>query len=246
MDALTPFQLAYVALILVASFSVRGGAGFGGLNGPLLMVVLPAKMVIPGLAFLGVVSSGAIVVRDYRHIDWSAVWRTLPYGLVGTTIGLWLFDRLDANAIEKGLGAFLLAYGLFALWRIERAPRHTKIPPNVLAGVIGTLAGVIGTMFGAMSGVFVAVFLDILKLAKSAFRATMAVTLLIMGTFRSLGYVMVGAVTTDVLILTAVALPLIGIGIVLGNRMHASLNQKGFNRLVGVLFVVIGTFLFLR
>ena len=246
MDALTPFQLAYVALILVASFAVRGSAGFGGLNGPLLMVVLPAKMVIPGLVFLGVVSSGAIVVRDYRHIDWSAVWRTLPYGIVGTVIGLWLFDRLDANAIEKGLGAFLLVYGLFALWRIERAPRHSKIPPRVLAGVMGTLSGVIGTMFGAMAGVFVAVFLDSLRLAKSAFRVTVAAILLIMGTFRAAGYVMVGAVTTDVLILTGVALPLIGIGIVLGNRMHARLNQKGFSRLVGVLFVLIGTFLFVR
>ena len=246
MEALTSFQLAYAALILVASFAVRGSAGFGGLNGPLLMVVLPAKLVIPGLAFLGVVSSGAIVVRDYRHIDWNAVRRTLPYGIVGTIVGLLLFDWLDANAIEKGLGAFLLVYGLFALWRIERAPRHSKVPPNVLAGVMGTLSGVIGTMFGTMAGVFVAVFLDILKLAKSAFRVTMAAILVIMGTLRSVGYVMVGAVTNDVLILTGIAMPLIGIGIVLGNRMHASLNQKGFNRLVGVLFVVIGTFLFVR
>ena len=59
------------------------------------------KVVIPGLVFLGVVSSGAIVVRDYRQIDWRAVWRTLPYGIVGTLIGLWLFKSLDANAIEQ-------------------------------------------------------------------------------------------------------------------------------------------------
>jgi uncharacterized membrane protein YfcA len=246
MESLSAFQLAYLALILVASFAVRGSAGFGGLNGPLLMIVLPAKVVIPGLVFLGVVSSGAIVVRDYRQIDWRAVWRTLPYGIFGTLIGLWLFKSLDANAIEKGLGAFLLVYGLFALWRIGRAPRHTKIPPGVLAGVMGTLSGVIGTMFGAMAGVFVAVFLDILELAKGAFRATMAAILLAMGVFRAAGFIVVGAVTTEVLILIGVALPLIWIGIVLGNRMHASLNQQAFNRLVGVLFVLIGAFLFLR
>ena len=246
MESLGLFQLVYVALILIVSFTVRGSAGFGGLNGPLLMIVLPAKMVIPGLVFLGVVSSGAIVARDYRHIEWRAVWRTLPYGIVGTLLGLWLFKSLDAKAIERGLGAFLLAYGLFALWRIGRAPRHTKIPPGVLAGVMGTLSGVIGTMFGAMAGVFVAVFLDILELAKGAFRATMAAILLAMGVFRAAGYIAVGAVTTDVLILIGVALPLIGIGIVLGNRMHASLNQQAFNRLVAVLFVVIGAFLMVR
>lgn len=246
MDALTPLELAYLGFILIASFAVRGSAGFGGLNGPLLMVVLPAKMVIPALVFLGVVSSGAIVVRDYRHIDWKAVWRTLPYGIAGTLVGLWLFKSLDADAIETGLGAFLMAYGLFALWRIDRAPRHTRIPPDLLAGVMGTLSGVIGTMFGAMAGVFVAVFLDILKLAKGAFRVTMAAILLAMGVFRAAGFIAVGAVTTDVVLLIAAAMPLIWIGIMLGHRMHASLNQRGFNRLVGVLFVLIGTFLFVR
>lgn len=246
MDALSPLELVYLAVILIASFAVRGSAGFGGLNGPLLMVVLPAKMVIPALVFLGVVSSGAVVARDYRDIDWKAVRRTLPYGIAGTLIGLWLFKSLDADAIEKGLGAFLLVYGLFALWRIDRAPRHTKIPPDVLAGIMGTLSGVIGTMFGAMAGVFVAVFLDILKLAKGAFRVTMAAILLAMGVFRAAGFIAVGAVTTDVLILIAAAMPLIWIGIVLGHRMHASLNQRAFNRLVGVLFVLIGTFLFVR
>ncbi len=246
MESLSAFQLVYLVLILVASFAVRGSAGFGGLNGPLLMVVLPAKVVIPGLVFLGVVSSGAIVVRDYRHIEWRAVRRTLPYGILGTAIGLWLFKSLDANAIEKGLGAFLVAYGAFALWRTGRAPRPASIPAGMLAGVMGTLSGVIGTMFGAMAGVFVAVFLDILKLAKGAFRATMAAILLAMGVFRAAGFVAVGAVTTEVLILIAIALPLLGIGIVLGNRMHASLNQRAFNRLVGILFVVIGAFLLLR
>ena len=246
MESLTPVQLAYVVFILIASFTVRGSAGFGGLNGPLLMVVLPAKVVVPGLVFLGVVSSAAIVVRDHRDIDWRAVWRILPYGIAGTAVGVWLFDSLDADAIEKGLGAFLLAYGLFALWRVGRAPRHSKIPPDVLAGVMGSLSGVIGTMFGAMAGVFVAVFLDILKLAKGAFRVTMAATLLTLGVFRAAGYVAVGAVTNDVLILIAVSLPLTWIGIVLGNRMHARLNQQGFSRFVGVLFVVIGMFLFAR
>ena len=246
MESLSAFQLVYLVLILVASFAVRGSAGFGGLNGPLLMVVLPAKVVIPGLVFLGVVSSGAIVARDYRHIEWPAVWRTLPYGIVGTELGLWLFKSLDANAIEKGLGAFLVAYGVFAFWRVGRAPRHSRIPPGMLAGVMGTLSGVIGTMFGAMAGVFVAVFLDILKLAKGAFRATMAAILLAMGVFRAAGFIAVGAVTTEVLILIGVALPLIGIGIVLGNRMHARLDQRAFSRLVGVLFVAIGAFLLLR
>jgi hypothetical protein len=74
----------------------------------------------------------------------------------------------------------------------------------------------------------------------------MAGTLMLMGIARTLGYVSVGAVDNEVLITFAVALPLMGMGVVLGQRMHAMLNQQGFNRLVGVLFVLIGAFLFVR
>ena len=246
MDALTPLQLAYFVAIMVLSFAVRGSAGFGGLNAPLLMIVMPAKIIVPALVMLGVLSSFAIVARDHRHIDWRSVRRTLPYGIVGIVAGLWVFKSLEARFIEKGLGFFILSYGLYSLWRIWRQPRPLKIQPAVLAGVMGTTSGLIGTMFGALAGVFVAVYLDILELGKQAFRATMAATLMLMGIARALGYVAVGAVTSDVLIAFAVALPLMGLGVILGNRLHAKLNQRGFGRLVGVLFVLIGGFLFLR
>jgi uncharacterized membrane protein YfcA len=246
MESLSAYEIAYVVFILIFSFAVRGGAGFGGLNGPLLMVVLPAKVVIPALVFLGVVSSGAIVARDHRHIDWQAVRQSVPFGLLGTVVGLWLFNLLDTHAIEKGLGIFLLCYGSITLWPVAGSARMLRISPRALAAIMGTLAGAIGTMFGAMAGIFVAVFLDMLKLAKQAFRATIAATLMVMGIARAAGYVIVDAVTADVVILVVVAMPLIAVGVVLGNRMHAKLNQRGFSRLVGILFLVMGAFLFLR
>jgi len=246
MEALTPVELAYFVFIMVASFAVRGSAGFGGLNAPLLMIVMPAKVIVPALVLLGILSSAAIVARDHRHIEWRAVRQTLPYGVAGIVAGLWLFKSLDARFIEKGLGFFILAYGIYALWRISRPPQPLRISRGMLAGIVGTTSGAIGTMFGALAGVFIAVFLDTLHLGKQVFRATMAATLILMGIARALGYLAVGAITTDVLITFAVALPLMGLGVVLGNRLHAHLNQQGFNRLVGVLFVLIGGFLFLR
>lgn len=246
MDELTPLGLAYFVAIMVLSFSVRGSAGFGGLNAPLLMLVMPAKIIVPALVMLGIFSSMAIVVRDHRYIQWRAVWQTLPYGVLGIVAGVWFFKSMDARFIEKGLGVFIVCYGLYSLWRIARPPRPLRIPPALLAAAMGTTSGVVGTMFGALAGIFVAVYLDVLNLPKHEFRATMAGTLMLMGIARTAGYVSVGAVDNEVLITFAVALPLMAIGVVLGQRMHAMLNQQGFSRLVGVLFILIGSFLFLR
>jgi len=246
MDALTPLELAYIVFILIASFAVRGSAGFGGLNGPLLMVVMPPKVIVPALVLLGILSSAAVVARDHRHIEWHAVRQTLPYGVGGTIVGLWLFDSLDAKFIEKGLGFFIFVYGLYALWKIARPPKPLRISRGALAGIVGASSGLIGAMFGALVGVFMAVFLDALNLEKRIFRATMAATLVLLGIARAVGYFAVGAVTSEVWITFAIALPLMGIGVFLGERLHGRLNQKGFNRLTAVLFVVIGGFLFLR
>ncbi len=246
MDQLTTLGLVYFIFVMVASFSVRGSAGFGGLNAPLLLIVLPAKVIVPALVLLGILSSLAIVVRDYRYIQWQHVLRTLPYALVGVVFGVFVFKSLDTKDIERGLGLFILAYGLYSLWRMVRPARPLRIPRTLLAGSMGLVAGLIGTMFGALAGVFIAVYLNILNLPKHEFRATMAATLALMGVARAFGYFAVDAITTDVLIAFAAALPLMAIGVVLGHRLHASLNQAGFTRLVGVLFVLIGGFLFFR
>jgi hypothetical protein len=246
MGALTTFDLVYFVAIMVLSFSVRGSSGFGGLNAPLLMIVMPAKVIVPALVMLGVLSSAAIVVRDHRFIDWRAVRQTLPYGIVGIVAGLWLFKSLDARFIEKGLGLLIACYGLYALWRIARPPKALRFAPGLLAAIMGVTSGVVGTMFGALAGVFVAVYLDVLHLPKHEFRATMAATLLLMGIARAAGYVSVGAVDREVLVTFAVALPLMAIGVVLGHRMHAMLNQQNFSRLTSVLFVLIGSFLVAR
>ena len=246
MGDLTTLDLVYFVAIMVLSFSVRGSAGFGGLNAPLLMIVMPAKVIVPALVMLGVLSSAAIVARDHRFIDWRAVWQTLPYGVVGVVAGVWLFKSLDARFIEKGLGMFIFCYGLYALWRIARPQKAVRIAPGLLAAIMGITSGIVGTMFGALAGIFVAVYLDGLHMPKHEFRATMAATLMLMGIARAAGYVSVGAVDREVLITFAVALPLMAIGVVLGHRMHAMLNQQNFSRLTSVLFVLIGGFLFAR
>ncbi|MGH8650261.1 MAG: hypothetical protein ACREUP_13320, partial [Burkholderiales bacterium] len=67
-----------------------------------------------------------------------------------------------------------------------------------------------------------------------------------LGILRVSGYVAVGAYDREALIACAAALPLMAIGVVLGNRIHADLDQLMFKRFVAVVMIASGVPLVLR
>jgi uncharacterized protein len=240
MSALTAPEIAYCCLVLVISFALRGGIGFGAAALPLIALVLPMTLVVPVFTVLGIFSSWSIVFRDSRHVDWRELLRLLPYTIVGALIGLYLYDAFDAHALARGLGALVLVYGASILWQSPGRRPAWKWPPGLALPLTGTLAGIVGAMFGAMAGVFYAIYLDMQKLDKHRFRATVAATLLVLGVVRGAGYIAVGAYDREALLATAISLPVMFVGVALGNRMHTNLSENAFRRLLGIVLIGSG------
>lgn len=246
MESFTIPAILYFCFVVVLSYSIRGSAGFGGATVPLLALVVSLKVIVPMVTFLGLLSSVAILLRDHRYIVWRDTLRIMPYCFIGSMIGLYFFTILDARTLGYGLAALVITYGSFSLVATLRPISGPRMPMQVVVPVAGTAAGFIGSMFGAMAGIFFAIYLDILKFAKSEFRATMAAILFALGIFRGSGYVAVGAYDRETLIVCAAALPLMAVGIFLGNRIHANLNQRAFRRFVALVMIASGVPLLLR
>ncbi len=246
MDALTLPQILFFCFVVVLSYTIRGSAGFGGVTVPLLALIMSLKTVVPMVTFLGLISSAAILKDDYRHVVWRELWRVAPWCSIGVGLGLYFFKTLDARTLGQALGVFVLFYGFQSLWTTLRPGRDLRLPMRAVTPLAGTLAGFIGTLFGAMAGMFLAIYLDLLKFGKNEFRATVAATLLALGIFRGLGYVSIGAFDRDALIACAAALPLMAIGILLGNRIHANLNPVMFKRFIAAVLIASGVPLLLR
>lgn len=246
MDTLSIPELIYFCFIIVISYAIRGSAGFGGVTVPLLAWVLSLKTVVPMVTFLGLVSSIAILHTERRHIAWSDLWRVLPWTALGVAIGVYFFKVLEAATLARILGGFVLAYGTYALLITWRKPGKVELPMYAITPVAGTVAGFVGTMFGSMAGMFFAIYLDILRHSREVFRATVAAILFALGILRGGAYVVTGEFTRDVIIACAVALPMMGIGIFVGNRINANLNDVAFKRLVAGILMISGLPLILR
>jgi uncharacterized membrane protein YfcA len=246
MDALSLPELLFFSFVIILSYAIRGSAGFGGVTVPLLAWVMSLKTVVPMVTFLGLLSSAAILRTEYKHIVWRDLWRVMPWCVLGVAIGLYFFKVLDSRTLAQALGIFVIAYGVYAWWASDRHAPGLALPMYAVTPTAGTTAGFVGTIFGSMAGMFFAIYLDLLRHAKHEFRATVAGILFALGLFRGAGYISVGAYDRDALIACAAALPLMALGIFIGNRVHANLAPLAFKRLVALILIASGVPLLVR
>ncbi|MBI3068715.1 MAG: sulfite exporter TauE/SafE family protein [Betaproteobacteria bacterium] len=111
---------------------------------------------------------------------------------------------------------------------------------------LSTLAGVVGTLFGGAAGPLYVIYLNALRLEKDAFRVTVTTMLLTLATLRVIGYSGLGFYNPAPLTVLAAALPMMLIGARIGNHVAGRINQRAFNRVVGLVLMVSGAALILK
>ena len=246
MIALTPPEAVYCIMVLVASYALRGSTGFGGFAAmPLLALVIPLKVLVPVWTLLTISSSATLFGKDRRHVSMALILRILPSCTLGIALGLYLFKVLDAALLARGLGALVTGYGLYALWQMRGTGTERKSPPGV-ATAAGFLAGAVGTVFGTMASIFFAIYMDAIRVTKEQFRGTLAALMMTLALVRGLGYFAVGEFGRESLLLFAAALPFLLLGICLGDRIHTSISETTFRRVVCAILILSGIPLMLK
>ena len=196
------------------------------------------KVLAPAWSLVGIVSSVAIVGHQRKHVDRRQFLGLLPGCALGIVAGLVVFKALDAVVLTRALGAFVILYAAYSLWKPGKLSKALRPAASFLSGVVGTV-------FGSMATIFFAMYLDAGSMARDAFRATISAMILTLSIARTIGYAAVGELTLDSLILCAAALPAMGIGLLIGDRIHTGLSQTAFQRLVCALLALCGAALLL-
>ena len=246
MIALSNLEWGYCAVVLVASYALRGSTGFGGFAAmPLLALVIPMKVLVPVWTLLTISSSATLFGKDRKHVSFPMILRILPSCTLGILLGLWLFKTLDAAWLSRGLGALVSGYGLYALWQ-TRGGGAGNPPPRGIATAASFLAGAVGTMFGTMASLFFAIYMEAIRVTKDQFRGTLSALMMTLAVIRGLGYYAVGEFGRESLMLFAVALPFMLTGIFIGDRIHTGLSETVFRRTVCAILILSGIPLMLK
>jgi len=235
-------QIILAVTIIFIAYMVKGISGFGsGLIAiPLLAFFLPLAVVVPTLGLLSY--SGTIYqsISLRKHVAWRDILPLLPFSLLGILLALWLLVNLSADTLAFSLGAFIVAYSLYTLFKLTepRGGRRWAI-------LAGSLGGFISAIFGT-GGPFYVIYLKLRELNKAEFRASIAMVFLIDGGARITGYALSGLYSKQVLWLLIILWPVLVLGMWFGHRLHHQINQKKFNQIVSVLLCVSGVLLMLK
>ncbi len=240
--------IALLMVIVFFAFVTETTVGFGS---TILTVTLGANLValnvlLPAFVPLNVLLSLWILLRYYRELKHQYILRKiLPAVAVGMIAGMSLY-RLGSPAgllvVFSSFVAMMALYELVKEWRgVVSKAQLAGWQSFLLLGAGGAVHG----MFG--SGGPLIVYVANRELTnKATFRTTLASLWLILNGVLVINFQLAGELTGETLKITLLLLPMLVLGIAVGDRTHHLLPQRLFRVTVWALLLAASSILLVR
>ena len=235
--------LNFAPLIVLAANVVFSISGFGLtlIAIPLLAHLFPIKFVIPMVALLDAVASLRQAAKLRGGVYKTELLPLLPFMLAGMVAGAFLLLRLPAEILLLALGVLVLAYGVYYTLRhdsVFRLARWTVAP-------IGLFGGTTSAVFGVGAPLYI-MYLTGRGATPDHIRATMPVIFSFTTVGRIILFAATGLFTGEILVTAAALVPVMLLGLYVGNRLHVNFPRETMVRIIGGLLVLSGISLLLR
>lgn len=233
-----------VPLFLLATFAgalVAGLSGFAfGLivSSVWLYILTPLQTATLVIAF-GLIVQGYSVWKLRHALDWHKLWPFVLGAAIGVPVGVTILTWSNPAYVRIGIGAFLVAYSLYAWFR----PTITPVKGAAAADAgVGFLNGVLGGITG-LAGILVTIWCGLRGWPKDVQRTVfqpVAVTIFLMS---AVWIGAKGAVTPDTVKLFLIGLPALFAGTWLGLKLFGWINEAAFRKVVLLLLLASGAVL---
>ena len=240
------YLLIYV--ILFVSTFIHSTLGFGQalIAMPLLAMVVELKSATPLVAFVLMTIAAVILLRNWRVVDLSAVWRLVLSSCLGIPVGLFLLKGIPEGLMKAFLGILVILFSLYNL-----ADRYLKIidlnrvsGSSRIAYLFGFVAGIVGAAYNT-SGLVITIYATLRNWSPDRFRSTLQSYFVFTGILILASHGLAGLWTPYVLRFYVTALPLVLVAIFLGGKLNRFIPQGQFDGYVNVGLLLMG-FLLVR
>jgi uncharacterized membrane protein YfcA len=233
------FLVATFAGALVAGLS---GFAFGLIAASIWLYILDPLQTASLIMAFGLIVQGYSVYKLRSAVNWKKLWPFVLGAALGVPFGVAILSWANPAHVRAGVGAFLILYSLYALFR-------PAIPPIKAGGAmadagVGFLNGVLGGMTG-LAGILVTLWCGLRGWPKDVQRAVFQPVAVAIFLMSAVWIGASGAVTPDTVKLFMLGLPALLAGTWLGLKLFGRLDEAAFRKVVLALLLGSGAVLML-
>src|SRR4051812_32396155 len=228
------FLIATFAGALVAGLS---GFAFGLVASSIWLYILTPLETATLIIAFGLIVQGYSVWKLRRALDWKTLWPFVAGAAFGVPAGVSILAWANPAHVRAGIGAFLVLYSLYALFRPTIAPVKAG-GPAADAGV-GFFNGVLGGITG-LAGILVTIWCGLRGWPKDVQRTVFQPVAVATFLMSAVWIGAKGAITVETFELFLLGMPALLAGTWLGFRLFGHLNEANFRKVVLVLLLASG------
>jgi len=228
------FLLATFVGGLVAGLT---GFAFGLVAASIWLYILTPLQTATLIIAFGLIAQGYAVWKLRGALDWKKLWPFVLGAAFGVPAGVVILTWANPAHVRMSVGALLVLYSLYGLFRPAIAP--VKAGGVALDAAVGFLNGVLGGMTG-LAGILVTIWCGLRGWPKDVQRTVFQPVAVAIFLMSALWIGAKGAITAETFKLFLAGLPALLAGTWLGFRLFGRLNETTFRKVVLVLLLASG------
>lgn len=231
---------AFIIIILLAStLQTSTGFGFSIMATPFLLLIFEPAEAIQINLILSLVISMALIKKVSKDIDYGILKRFTAGSIAGLPIGIVLFLIIDIDRLKLIVGLMILTLTIMLIFKLRiRRNKRRDLATGGLSGAFTTSMG--------MPGPPLLLYFSGTDTQKAKLRGTtLAYYLFIYFTSLVIQIVFAGTNTTT-WVSIGLALPLVFIGLFLGQILFKRINQNAFRIVIYCLLLLTGIYLLIE
>src|SRR5713226_8943241 len=235
----SPFELPLFLLATFARALVAGlsGFAFGLVAASIWLYILSPLQTATLIIAFGLIVQGYSVWKLRGALDWRKLWPFVVGAALGVPVGVTILTWANPAHARMGVGAFLVLYSLYALFRPTIDP--VKAGGAATDAGVGFLNGVFGGITG-LAGILVTIWCGLRGWPKDVQRAVFQPVAVATFLMSALWIGAKGAITAETTKLFLIGLPALLAGTWLGLKLFGRLNEAAFRKIVLALLLASG------
>ncbi|MBO1003950.1 sulfite exporter TauE/SafE family protein [Pseudogracilibacillus auburnensis] len=230
------FFLFALIILLASILQTSTGFGFSIMATPFLLLLFAPQDAIQINLVLSLFISAALIRNIKNDVNWDIFKRLLVGSIVGLPFGIWIFLSIEVAALKISVGILILILTLLLMFNFRIRMKNGRDT------LVGGLSGLFTTSIG-MPGPPLLLYFSGASMKKEMLRATTLAFYLFIYSASLLIQVVFAGTTMKAWTSIGVALPIVGVGLYLGQILFNYVSQKTFRVFTYIILIFTGVYL---